>query len=170
MKQQWLKMYTTPCSDWDQNFMTGSSAIPSTLTPALSCPTVTMPSGTGGAPVSIAVQQLMREIGVQMEPCKFLKFSLELIRRELVELEGDLTRREFCLIVMRTVQNAVVALSSMKKLRHDIQDHLKRPTLLGCKVSSEVMPPTQPPLFKGLDDLSEEDLRKAVWRDISTSY
>ena len=40
---------------------------------------------------NIALQQLMREIGVQMEPCKFLKFSLEQARRELVELEGPIT-------------------------------------------------------------------------------
>ncbi|KAG2597083.1 hypothetical protein PVAP13_5KG188807 [Panicum virgatum] len=40
---------------------------------------------------NIALQQLMREIGVQMEMCKFLKFSLEQARRELVELEGPIT-------------------------------------------------------------------------------
>lgn len=79
----------------------------------------------------VAIQQFMRSVGMEMKPEEFVVFSLARSRRDIVESEGEITRQELRLSVMRPIQDVLVAVGSLQDVRNTLKDHFTYPTLLG---------------------------------------
>ncbi|PUZ57461.1 hypothetical protein GQ55_5G432700 [Panicum hallii var. hallii] len=72
----------------------------------------------------VAIQQLMRSLGTEMEPKQFVLFSLARSRRDLVECEGEVTRQELRLRVLRSIQDVMLAVASLRDVEQDLLDHM----------------------------------------------
>jgi hypothetical protein len=64
--------------------------------------------------IDVAIQQLMRSLGMEMEPKQFVLFSLARSRRDLVECEGEVIRQELRLRVLRSIQDVMLAVASLR--------------------------------------------------------
>jgi hypothetical protein len=84
----------------------------------------------------VAIQQLMRSLGMEMEPKQFVLFSLARSRRDLVECEGEVTRQELRLRVLRSIQDVMLAVASLRDVEQDLLDHVRYPTLLGNQATT----------------------------------
>ncbi|CAO2170872.1 unnamed protein product [Urochloa humidicola] len=119
----------------------------------------------------VAIQQLMRTLGMEMKPEQFVEFSLTQSRRDLVECEGDVTRQELRLSLMGTIHNLQLALGALQDVEHGLHDHLKHLTLLGNQVrSKDESLPMDVRFYPSYSTMSQKELEQAVAQHHLSSF